>query len=214
MDKPITIYGKSGTGSVIVEAALTLIGAPYQVVDQPELADGRPDGVVNAMRQVPAMVLPGGEVMTESAAILIWLADQYPEAHLAPALSSRRLVAYLRWMMFVSAQIYALFWIRDDLSRLAADVAHEAVLKDRTAERIATCWRMMDSQVTPRAFLLGDEISVLDLYVTVVSRWGPRRKRFYAEAPKMAEVVRRVDAEPALQALWAERYPFIEGWEG
>jgi GST-like protein len=62
--------------------------------------------------------------------------------------------------------------------------------------------------------MLGDAISVLDLYMTVASRWGPRRKAFYAVAPKLAEVVRRVDADPRLAELWAARFPFVEGWEG
>jgi glutathione S-transferase len=35
------------------------------------------------MRQVPVLVLPSGEIMTESAAMLIWLADHYPDAGLA-----------------------------------------------------------------------------------------------------------------------------------
>ena len=92
--------------------------------------------------------------------------------------------------------------------------AVQAPIKARTGERIAECWRLMDAQVSPGRYLLGDDLSVLDLYVTVVSRWGPRRKRFYEVAPRMSEVVRRVDAEPALAAFWAERFPFAEGWEG
>jgi len=48
----------------------------------------------------------------------------------------------------------------------------------------------------------------------VISRWSPRRKRFYACAPRLAEIVRRVDADPRLAAFWAERFPFDEGWEG
>ena len=61
-------------------------------------------------------------------------------------------------------------------------------------------------------WLLGDRISMLDLYVAVVSRWTPGRARFYREAPRMAEVVRRVDAEPRLAEFWAARYPFVPGW--
>ena len=57
-------------------------------------------------------------------------------------------------------------------------------------------------------------VSVLDLYLAVTSRWGPRRRGFYAAAPSLAEVVRRVDAHPPLAAFWAERMPFAEGWEG
>lgn len=65
----------------------------------------------------------------------------------------------------------------------------------------------MDGQLTPGKYLLGDEISVLDLYVTVVSRFGPWRDRFYEVAPRMTPVVRRVDQEPRLSAFWRERFP-------
>jgi GST-like protein len=166
------------------------------------------------MRQVPALAFPGGELMTESAAILIWLADRYPDARLAPAAIHRKRAAFLRWMAFVSSAIYALYWIRDDPSRLSEDTGEQAKIRARTAERIAECWAIMDGQIEPQGYLLGDEIGVLDLYVTVLSRWGPQRKRFYEVAPKMARVVRRVDAEPALSEVWATRFPFAEGWEG
>jgi GST-like protein len=211
VDKPYVVYGGFRTGSVPVEATLLLMGEPYEVVETDPLAERPSDqrlATINPMRQVPALVLPSGELMTESAAILIYLADLHPEAHMAPSLHDPHRPAFLRWMSFVSSQIYSLYWIRDDLSRLAADEAHQAVIKDRTAERIAECWRRMDAQVSPGRYILGEELSVLDLYVAVVSRWGPRRPRFYQEAPKMAEVVRRVDVEPRLQAFWAERFPF------
>ena len=217
MDKPFVVYGGRGTGSVIVEAALTLLALPYHVIDQAALTSPSRDqraAAVNPLRQAPALVLPDGEVLTESAAILIWLADRYPEGRLAPPPSDPERAAFLRWMAFVSAQIYALFWVRDDPTRLAADEAHQALILTRTTERILHCWWTMDAQISPGAYLLGDEPGVLDLYVTVISRWGPRRRKFYAVAQKMADVVRRVDADPRLAALWAERFPFTGGWEG
>ncbi len=216
MEKPITIYGAAGFGSVPVEAALTLIGLPYEVVELApgSLATDSALAAVNPMRQAPAMLFPGGELMTESAAILIWLADRYPEARLAPPVLHRKRPAFLRWMSFVSAAIYALYWIRDDPSRLVADAEDQKAIRARIADRIAECWAIMEAQVEPGVYLQGDTLGVLDLYVTVLSRWGPRRKRFYEVAPKMAEVARRVDAEPALAAFWAERFPFTDGWEG
>jgi GST-like protein len=71
----------------------------------------------------------------------------------------------------------------------------------------------MDAQIDPGRYLLGDSLTMLDLYVTVVSRFGPWRQRFYAVAPRMSAVVSRVDAEPRLAAFWAKRFPFDEGWE-
>ena len=221
MSAQYVVYGAAGSGSVPVEAALTLLGLPYEVVEAPTWrgeAEQAKVAPVNPMRQVPALVLPSGAVMTESAAILIWLADTYAPGDLAPAPDAPERPAFLRWMVFVPASIYAMFWVRDVPSRLAGeDPAQQALIKERTAERIAECWRAMGEQLKPAGdYLLGDRPTVLDLYVTVVSRWSPGRRRFYAEAPALEPVVRRVDADPRLQALWAERFPFTEkyGWEG
>ena len=94
-----TLYGAPGSGATPIHAALTLIGAQVDTVDiapwegaseRERLTD------VNPMQQVPALVLPSGEVMTESAAILIWLGDRYPEAGLCPAPDDPRRAQYLR----------------------------------------------------------------------------------------------------------------------
>lgn len=207
-----TLYGAAGSGSVPVEAAMTLIGLDYRIVEAVTWegeAERDKVAAVNPMRQIPALILPDGETITESAAILIWLADAYPAARLGPSIDDPRRAQFLRWMSFIPASIYSMFWVRDEPSRLVGDdTTAQAELERRTLERIAECWRIMDSQIAPGRFLLGDELSVLDLYVAVASRWTPRRQRFYAEAPRMADVVRRVDALPALQAFWVERFPF------
>ncbi|MFL9668103.1 glutathione S-transferase family protein [Variovorax sp. AB1(2024)] len=212
-----TLYGAPGSGATPIHAALTLIGAQVDTVDvaawEGEAERERVSGV-NPMRQVPALVLPSGEVMTESAAILIWLGDRYPEAGLCPAPDSPLRARYLRWMVYLPAAIYSLFWVRDDPSRLVPDPAGQPAMLDRSAERIAHCWHLMDTQIDePAPYLLGDRLGMLDLYVTVMSRWTPRRARFYREAPRMAPVVKRVDADPRLAGFWAERFPFTPGWE-
>jgi len=217
MTAEFVVHGAAGSGSAPVEATLRLLGLPYRVVENaPWASKAAADAVgqVNRLRQVPAVILPGGELMTESAAILIHLADSYPQGGLSPAPDAPERAQFLRWMTYLPAQVYSMFWVRDDPSRLAADEAHEAVILERTAERIADCWRMMDEQVEPGDYILGDRLSVLDLYVTVMSRWTPRRKVFYETAPKMGQVVRRVDADPRLTAFWAERMPFTGAWEG
>jgi len=211
------LYGSKGWGSVIVEAALALMGVPYRQVDLPYGKWPHEDEALsrlNPLKQVPALVLPSGELMTESAACLLWLAEQHPEAGLAPGVDDPRRAQFLRWTVYLPAQVYPMFWVRDIPSRLAEGKDAEQVILDRTAERIADCWRMMDEQIEPCRFLMGDELTTLDLQVAVMSRWTPRRKRFYEVAPKMAEVVKRVDADPRLAAFWAERMPFEDGWEG
>ncbi len=211
------IFSALGSGGVPVEAAMSLIGLPYEIVEAPTWegeAQQAKVAPVNPLKQIPALVTPDGETITESAAILIWLADRFPEARLGPTIDDPRRAQFLRWMTFIPASIYSLFWISDEPSRLAGpDEALQARIKAAIKDRIVDCWRMMESQIEPGRYLLGEELTVLDLYVTVLSRWGPRRVRFYEAAPRMSEVVRRVDADPRLAGFWAERFPFFDGWE-
>lgn len=212
----LMLYGAKGSGSIAVEAVLTLLDIPYELVEtvtwENEQARERV-APINPLRQVPALVYPNGEIMTESAAILIDLADRHPGSMLAPPLADPLRRRFLRWMLYVSSAIYSLYWIKPDVTRVAAaPVATQAVV-DAVHERIAFCWNNMDAQLDPAADLLGDRLSVLDIYVTVVSRFGPWRKRFCRSAPKIADVVRQVDSDPCLGGFWARRFPFDGGWE-
>jgi GST-like protein len=207
------VYGAVGSGSLPVEAALTLIGAPYrleEIVTYESEAERRRMAPHNPMRQVPVLVTPDGETLTESAAILIWLAERHPEARLAPAAGDPMRGRFLRWMAFIPAAIYSMYWVRDVPSRLVGDDPEaQAEMDRRTRARISDCWAVMESQIEPAGrFLLGDEVSVLDLYMAVVSRWRPLRPRFHEVAPRLGRVARRVDALPALHAFWAARFPF------
>ena len=204
MSEAYVVYGERGTGSVAVEAALTLLGADYRVENVPEAKLG---AIPNPMAQVPALLLPGGELMTESAAILIWLADAHPAARLAPAAQSPLRPAFLRWMAFVSSAIYAHYWARDVPVRVVKDPAAQAEVKVNLNARIAHGWGVMEGGITPGRYLVGDEIGVLDVYVTVVSRWTPRQALHERIAPRIGEIVRRVENDPRLATLWAERFP-------
>lgn len=204
------LYGAAASGSVAVEAALTLLQIPFKLVEGAtwvsEPARERV-GAHNAMRQIPTLVLPDGEILTESAAMLIHLADMHPESRLSPGCHEPSRAQFLRWMFFVSSAIYSLHWIKPDVSRIGAPPSAREDVVDAVHERIAFCWRTMDAQLNPGTYLLGADLSVLDLYVAVVSRFGPWRERFYAEAPRMAAVIRCVDEEPRLKALWKRRFP-------
>ena len=205
-----TLYGAAASGSVAVEAALTLLDIPFKLIDgatwSSEAARQRVGGH-NAMRQIPTLVLPGGEILTESAGILIYLADRHPEFKLAPGPMEASRGQFLRWMFFVSSAIYSLHWIKPDVTRIGASQSARDDVVNAVHERIAFCWRTMDAQLSPARYLLGNDLSVLDLYVAVISRFGPWRERFHAEAPRMTPAIRRVDDEPRLKALWESRFP-------
>jgi GST-like protein len=215
MTDRFVLYGGQGTGAVAVEAALVLAGQAYELIDVPDAqALAR---LLPQMRQVPLLVLPDGERMTESEAILVRLAELFPAAGLGPGPGDPARGQFLRWMSFVATQVYAHYWLKDDPSRLVPDASLHAQVSRRIEARILDCWTFMERETAAFAadgpWILGAGPTVLDAYVAVVSRFRPRRRRFYAAAPRLGDAVRRLDAEPRLAALWAERYPFFDGWE-
>jgi GST-like protein len=205
-----TLFGSAASGSTAVEAALILLGIDFDLIEGATWAEEAARvrvGATNPMRQIPTLVDDRGRVMTESAAILIHLADAHPQARLAPLVGDSRRPEFLRWMVFVSSAIYSLHWIKPDVTRIGARPEQRDQVVDAVHDRIAFCWSVMDAQVTPGRYLLGDELTVLDLYVAVVSRFGPWRERFHEAAPRMTPVVERVDADPRLQNFWRARFP-------
>ena len=72
---------------------------------------------LNPLGQVPTLVLPNDEVMTESAAIILLLHDRAPHAELAPPGGSPLLPRFLRWLLFINAEIYPTFTYADHPQR-------------------------------------------------------------------------------------------------
>jgi GST-like protein len=221
MAEAYRVYGGPGSGSVAVEAAMTLLGAPYVTLDAASWCG--PDakalaGQVNPLGQVPTVELPDGRLMTESAAILLWLGDTHPESGLAPAPDAPERSDYLRWMVYVPANIYAMYLLKDDPSIWLDGAQAQDQLRERAIERIKSCWRVMEawrqSQSAPPTWLLGERMSLLDVYICLVSRWTPRRRWFAQACPGLNAIVERIDALPELSEFWAKRFPFSEGWQG
>lgn len=204
------VYGAPGSGSVIVEGALTLMELPYRVVDVTPwgTAEQRAElARVSPLKQVPVLELPDGSRMTESAAMLLWLGEQAEGRAFAPAPGARGRADYLRWLVFIPAAIYPMYTLRDNLGDWVPSKGAQAALSANAVKRVSLGWRTLEAAAEPRPYLFGDVLTFLDLYVTVASRWTPKREVFYRDCPKLGAMVRRVDADPRLQGLWRERFP-------
>src|SRR5688572_9764618 len=103
------LYARHSAGSMAIEAVMAEYGIPHEIVDVPRGVDGRLDSSlynINPLGQVPTLILPDGSVMTESAAMMIYLADLYPHTGLAPPVSSPLRARYLRWLIFLATTVY------------------------------------------------------------------------------------------------------------
>jgi glutathione S-transferase len=131
---------------------------------------------VNPMRKVPAIV-HDGHVVTECAAICLYLADAFPKADLAPPVDRR--AAYYRWMLFAAGP-----WEAASTNRsLGVDVSPEKSGMvgygdfERTLE-------VLFSAVPEAGYLLGPKFSALDVYVGSQVGWGTQ----FGSIPKSPKV--------------------------
>lgn len=202
---PYRLLGQKGYGSVIAEAAFALAGIEIAIEDLDYESPG-PDRdrllALNPLGQVPTLIMPDGSVMTESAAILLHVADLAPEAGLVPALDDPNRPRFLRWLVFLVSAVYPTFTYGDVPERwVPADVA--PLLKEATNRHREGLWRQVEADFDPAPWLLGARFSALDLYVCAMSRWRPRRDWFAVECPRLHRIALAVDALPALRGVWA-----------
>jgi GST-like protein len=208
------LYGRPGWGSALVEAQLVWLGLPFdyeEVPDPFESEDGRRAlAKLNPLAQLPTLVLPDGQVMTESAAITLHLADATGRDDLVPAAGHPARPRFLRWLVFLVANLYPTFTYADEPQRFVADPAAAKAFRDKVDAYAQRLWRIVEAEAGAPRFL-GDRFSALDIYVAVMTRWRPRRAWFAQAAPKLSAIARRCDAETRLKPAWDGNFPAKAG---
>ncbi|KHL26224.1 hypothetical protein PK98_07000 [Croceibacterium mercuriale] len=196
------LYGVPGWGSTIVEIMLALAGEPYDFVDvtgfdRPGAARDRLRAI-NPLAQVPTLVLEDGLVLTESAAIALWLAGRHPE--LAPAAGSADHARFLRLLVWYVANVYPTFTYGDYPERWAPSAPQELV--DATDRRREELYLWLETQLAG-PFALGERVTLLDAYIACVISWRPRRAWFAGHTPTLLAVAERVRALPEVAPVMA-----------
>ncbi|RVC41406.1 glutathione S-transferase family protein, partial [Mesorhizobium sp. M4B.F.Ca.ET.088.02.2.1] len=185
------LYTRPGSGGFVVEAALALAGAPFDQVDVPK--KDPPDQAfleISPLNQVPVLTLPDGRSITESAAICILLAERHPEAGLAPAAGSPARADFLRWMAFMSSVLYPAglrFYYAHRYT--AAPDGVEAVKQAALAE-MDRGFAILDKALAGRDWLVGERLSLADVYLVMLAAWHP-------------EIGKVAAAWPDIERLWA-----------
>jgi GST-like protein len=205
-----TLYGRPRWGSAIVEAQLVWYGLPFRMEPVGDLLKdpgARPAlEKVNPLAQVPTLVLPDGTVMSESAAITLLLADVTGKDSLVPGPHAPERAAFLRWLVFLVANLYPTFTYADIPGRFVPmEAAQPGFLATVEAYR-EKLWRQVEGEVKGPWFL-GGRFSALDLYLGIMTMWEPRRPWFAAHTPKIAAAVARAEVQPVLADFWKRNPP-------
>jgi GST-like protein len=199
-----TLYGDLGSGAFSAEAALAEAGAPYtfELVSLEKNQQKSPDFLaINPSGKIPALRLPGGSIVTESAAILLTLAEHFPPARLLPPLGAPARAQAYRWLAFMAGEIYPIVEIVDYPERFGDGESLRAIARDRIRERILIIERMIDGD-----FLLPHGFSILDIYAAMFTRWSLEPAWKQANIPKLMKLAENVAKRPAIAPVWAKHF--------
>lgn len=178
----LVLYWRPGTASMAPHAALAEIGVDYRLVEigREEAQSDESYRALNPLGVVPTLVdEEQGLVLTESAAILLYLGDCYPEAQLAPADRAE----YYRWLVFLTNTVQPAMLRRfyperygggDEVTAAAARDAGEA-------------FEVLDRALDGRTWLAADHRTGADLFLFMVTRWGRRLEPAAWDRPRLRE---------------------------
>ncbi|MCT9823518.1 glutathione S-transferase family protein [Pseudomonas veronii] len=203
-----TLYGTDDSGSCMIEIALPRCAVPWHRVDASSWQDGEGSAAlarINPLKQIPTLVTPDGQVLTESAAILIHLGLEFPAANLLAGNRGQ----ILRGLVYIAANCYSAIGIIDYPRRWLgnADEAAQAQLISGTRHYLHQAWRVFADQFADQLFAPDQQPNALGIMAAAVSRWDAAREALQDSRPAFAQTLARVDADPLVAPVFARHWP-------
>jgi glutathione S-transferase len=158
-----------GTAALAPHATLAEIGVPYELALVVRDEDGRPPADylrLNPWGKIPTLE-DGDLVLTESAAICLYLADEHPGARLAPPLATPERADLYRWLFWLSNTVQTTMLRHFYPHRYGP----EGVKEVADAE-VGQHFDLIERHLDGREWLVGEERTVADLFLFMLTRWG------------------------------------------
>lgn len=191
------LYISPGACSLAPHIVLLEAGLPFELervdLKAKVTASGADFTAINSKGYVPALALDNGSVLTEGAAILQYLADQKPEANLAPAAGTLARYQLQEWLTFISSEVH----------KPLATMFNPAQSADWKAAVTATLSKRLDwlsAQLEGKEYLLANQFGVADAYLFTVLNWSNFVGFSLANWPVVQAFMARVAARPQVQA--------------
>ena len=154
---------------------------------------------VNPKGRVPALETERG-ILTETPAVLAFIAQSYPDAQLAPVDDPFEFARLQSFAAYLCATVHVAHAHIRRGERWADDPAAIAEMKRKAPEVVADCFELIESELFTGPWVMGADYSIADPYLFTISQWLPIHKLDSASYPKIHAHERRMLARPAVQA--------------
>jgi len=197
----VKLFYSPGACSLSPHIVLREAGGPFQLervdLKTHTTASGADFYGINPKGYVPALQLEDGRVLAEGPAIVQFLADRAPQAHLAPANGTFERAQLQEWLSYIGTELHKSFSSLFN-AKLPAEV------KEATLASLHKKLDYVSKALASRKFLLGDTFSVADAYLYTVLRWSRFFKIDLAKRPAIHDYVACVAGRPAVRASLQE----------
>lgn len=201
----LTLYLAPGTCAMAVRIALVEAGAPHQI-KQLDLAAGEQRSpeylAINPKGRVPALVTEHG-VLTETPALLLYVAQRFPAAKLAPLEDFFLLARMQEINLFLAATLHISHAHGRRGSRWADDEHAIAAMKAKMPQNMRDGFAEIENHYLVGPWVLGEQFSLADIYLFVVASWIKSDGVAIDEFPKVAAHSQRMLARSAVQQALA-----------
>ncbi len=155
------------------------------------VADDADFRAINPGGMVPTLKADDGTILCENPAILSFIADQFPEAHLGAATPAER-YAILRWLSFAGTELHKAVFT-PLFSPMANDGAKEFARACAPAR-----FSLLDAHLAGREFVAADHFTIADAYLTTVLSWAKPAGIDLTPWTAVVDYVQRMSARPAV----------------
>jgi GST-like protein len=204
-----TVYGTKGSSNFAIEAALTIAGVNYDFVDVSLGANAQREdayALINPTRKIPALRLPSGEIVTESSAILLTIADRYPQKKLLPPLGSAERAQAYRWISFFAAEVYPMVEIEDYPERFTGRSGNPEETRALAVERVRDRFAIFEHGIAGDPWILPYGFTAADLYAANLTRWSVGMEWREANCPKIQKLADAVAARADIAPIWKKHF--------
>ena len=201
----LKLYYATGTCALATYITLEEAGADY-TAERLSFKDNQqnsPDYLaINPKGRVPALVTERG-VLTETPAILLYVAQTYPAAKLAPLDDPFTLAQVQAFNSYLCSTVHVAHAHRMRGNRWVDDEAAIAAMKKKVPQSVGDCFELIEREMLAGPWVMGERYTISDPYLFTIAQWlegdGVDRARF----PKLGEHTRRIKERPAVQRALA-----------
>jgi glutathione S-transferase len=201
----LTFYYAPGTCALATHLALEYAGAPYEAVrlNFKEQQQRSPEYLrVNPKGRVPALVTPQG-VLTETPALLQYIAQTCPQAQLAPLDDPFELAKMNEFNSYLCSTVHVAHAHGARGYRWTDEPQAIESMKKKVPQTMGECFELIETQMFRGPWVLGEHLSTSDLYLYTLTRWLQGDHVDVQRFPKVADHLRRMDAQPQVQKVLA-----------